>query len=146
MTSPEQIPNCFYRISIKALVLNESRDKFLVVRQPDGWWDLPGGGLDWGMIPQEDLSREVMEEMGLKTTFIAEQPSYLFTGPNRKGYWFANILYETELESLDFTPSDECEEVWFVNAKNRPELEESGDSYWNVDNLLKHFDPKRHQR
>lgn len=27
------IPECFYRISIKALILNETRDKFLLVQE-----------------------------------------------------------------------------------------------------------------
>ena len=40
------IPECFYRISVKALVLNEARDRFLITQEEDGRWELPGGGLD----------------------------------------------------------------------------------------------------
>jgi 8-oxo-dGTP diphosphatase len=41
------LPGCYYRISVKALILDETRTKFLVVQELDGRWELPGGGLDW---------------------------------------------------------------------------------------------------
>ena len=88
-------------------------------------WEFPGGGLDWGAAPQEDLEREIREEMGVGVTTIAENPSYFVTGrsePN-KGIWVANVLYETKLESLDFIPSDECTEIRFVNSDDIKELD-----------------------
>jgi ADP-ribose pyrophosphatase YjhB (NUDIX family) len=114
-----EIPNCFYRISVKALVLNESRDKFLLCKEADGRWELPGGGLDWDVSPQEDLPRELMEEMGLRSTWIADNPSYFLTGlsTNHPKIRIANVIYETELEHLDFTPSDECTEIRFVSPE-----------------------------
>ena len=138
-----EIRNCFYRISIKALVLNESRDKFLIVKEEDGRWDLPGGGLDWGATPQEDLSREISEEMGVTVTWIAEYPSYFLTCQSRKReFWMANVLYETKLESLDFTPSEECTEVRFVTAEELKELDVHG----NLKIFGGMFNPKRHQK
>jgi len=103
-------------VSIKALVLNESRDKFLICKEESGVWDFPGGGLDWGATPHEDLRRELREEMGLEATWIADNPSYFATCQNHdKTIWVANVIYETKLESLDFTPSDECVEILFVD-------------------------------
>ena len=98
-----EIPDCFYRISIKALVLNETRDKFLICKEADGRWELPGGGLDWDIKPQEDLPRELMEEMGLKAVWIADNPSYFFTGRsnNHPKMRIANVVYETKLEHLN---------------------------------------------
>lgn len=111
-----EIPNCFYRISIKALVLNETRDKFLLCESENGWWDLPGGGLDFGMTPQEDLLREIEEEMGVPVTKIADYPSYFVTEKRHsRDEWKACVVYETELEHLNFTPSKECINVRFVD-------------------------------
>lgn len=144
MEDLQNIPECFYRISIKALVLNESRDKFLIVQEPDGLWELPGGGLDWGFTPQQDLPREIMEEMGIKTTFVAENSSYFFTGESRNGIWVANLIYEAKIESLDFTPSDECVAVRFVGKEDIDWLKNEK-AYWNVQNLMDAFDPQKHQ-
>jgi len=116
----QNLPDCFYRVSIKALVLNETRDKFLVCKEDNGYWELPGGGLDWGMTPQQDLPREIMEEMGLEVKAIADNPCYFLTGQQttRPEIKIANVIYECELASLDFTPSDECREIAFVDAED----------------------------
>lgn len=58
----QQIPNCFYRISIKALILDEEK-RFLLVKEDNGLWELPGGGLDFKENPQEGIKREMKEEM-----------------------------------------------------------------------------------
>lgn len=35
------VPNCFYRISVKALILNDE-GKFLLTKEDNGLWELPG--------------------------------------------------------------------------------------------------------
>ncbi len=113
----DNIPDRFYRVSIKALVLNADRDKFLICKKDSGLWEFPGGGLDWGADPQTDLKREISEEMGVGVLSISEHPSYFVTAQSEpgKGIWIANVLYETVLQSLDFIPSEECTEIAFVN-------------------------------
>lgn len=112
-----EVRNCFYRVSVKALVLNEAKNKFLVVKEPDGRWELPGGGLDWGVTPQEDLPREIEEEMGVPVTWVAARPSYTLVrkSSDHDDLWILNIVYRATLEHLDFTPSDECIDIAFVD-------------------------------
>ena len=118
------IPECYYRISVKALVLDETRTKFLLIKEENGLWELPGGGLDHGMAVDEELKREIREEMGLETTWIADAPSYFLTSRrNSDGSPNANIIHETKLKDLDFTPSDECVELRFVSVEEAGELE-----------------------
>ena len=136
------------RVSIKALVLDETRTKFLVMKQAEeldgGVWDLPGGGLIWGSDPQIDLPREIEEEMGIVVTEIAKKPSYFFTFEKKAidgtVFWVANVAYETMLESLDFKPSDECVALRFVTPEEVLEL----DVIPGVHVLAKMFDPKNH--
>jgi 8-oxo-dGTP diphosphatase len=58
------VPQCFYRVSVKALILDDERQRFMVVQEHDGMWELPGGGLEWGANPQEELIREISEVKG----------------------------------------------------------------------------------
>lgn len=137
-----EVPDCFYRISVKALVLNETRDKFLITKEKSGEWEIPGGGLDHGTDPHTDLQRELMEEMGLQANWIADQPCYFTAGPMRKAKpnWAANIVYEATLEHLIFTPSDECVAIDWLGQDNADQF----DLFPNVTRLLEEFDPKRH--
>ena len=139
------IPDCFYRISVKALVLNETRDKFLITKESSGEWEIPGGGLDHGAEVKEELQRELQEEMGLRARWIADHPSYFISGPMRRSkgeLWAANILYETTLEHFDFTPSDECVAIDWINQANVGQFE----LFPNVEKLLQQFDPAQHQK
>lgn len=136
-----EIPECFYRVSVKALILNETRDKFLICEEESGVWELPGGGLDWGATPQEDLPREISEEMGLKTISVADHPSYFITDQtiNRK-QWIVNVVYEAKVENLDFTPSDECVNIKFVNKEDIQDT----NVFPTIKQLAEMFDPQNH--
>ncbi len=137
----EQLPECFYRVSVKALILNESRDKFLVCKEESGIWELPGGGLDWGMTPQEDLPREIAEEMGLTVTKMADHPSYFITDQTiNRGVWFVNVVYEAEVAHLDFTPSEECVDIVFINQSNLGDIK----PFPSVEKLAAMFRPHSH--
>ena len=43
----EIIPNCFYRVITKAVVVNEG-GKVMLCQEDTKKWDLPGGGIDYG--------------------------------------------------------------------------------------------------
>ena len=136
------IPERFYRVSVKALILNEARDAFLICKEDNGKWELPGGGLEWDADIKSELAREVREEMGLETTWIADQPSYFFTFAFEHHVgWGANVIYETEVADLDFTPSEECQEIAFVN---RDTVRDDMRLFSVVRQLVVAFEPSRH--
>jgi 8-oxo-dGTP pyrophosphatase MutT (NUDIX family) len=81
MTETNPIPSTFYRISIKALVLDQS-GRFLLTKEDNGNWELPGGGLEFGEKPEECLRREIKEEMGLEVEWVDDKPSYIPKQPN----------------------------------------------------------------
>lgn len=84
MADYSNIPNCFYRISIKALVL-DAQGKFLLCREDDNRWDFPGGGYDHtDASPRDALIRELREEMGVEMTSMEDYPSYFVTAKHRK--------------------------------------------------------------
>lgn len=135
------IPPCFYRLSVKALILDETRTKFLVVQEQNGTWEFPGGGLEWGAVPKDDLRREIEEEMKLVVTSVAKYPCYFFTFQNHKSDWVANALYETRVQDLAFTPSEECIAIHFVTPEEARALPAR---FGNIAKLADLFDPAQH--
>ena len=56
--------DCLYRVAFKALIYNEA-GQILVVKEIDRmYWDLPGGGMDFGETTETSLARELYEEVG----------------------------------------------------------------------------------
>jgi 8-oxo-dGTP diphosphatase len=133
----EDLPKSYYRVSIKGLVLDETRQKFLIMREDNGYWELPGGGLDGKESIEECLRREVREEAGLEVVEMAKRPSYVMIGPNMKGNPSVNIVYEIKLRDLDFAPSNECQEIKFVTPAEAIKM----NSWRNVKELATQLDP-----
>lgn len=121
MTSTD-VPNAFYRTSVKALVLNE-QNEFLLAKEQNGFWELLGGGLDFGEDPRACLEREIREETGLQTIYISENPAYFITDQARNGTWIANVIYEVTLRDLEFTPSSECVELGFFDKERLKDIQ-----------------------
>ena len=136
------LPKTFYRVSIKALILDESRTKFLIILEDSGYWELPGGGLNLGESVEECLTREVQEEAGFTVTGMAKFPAYVMVGENMKGKPSVNIVYETEVRDFNFISSNECQEIKFVNSAEALEL----NAWRNVKELAIQFDSERHTR
>lgn len=59
-----EIDNCLYRVAARALVVQN--DKVLLVwENGSSWWQIPGGGVDYGETMESTLVREVEEELGV---------------------------------------------------------------------------------
>jgi ADP-ribose pyrophosphatase YjhB (NUDIX family) len=137
----DNIPKTYYRVSIKGLILDETRTKFAIVLEDNGWWELPGGGMDWPERPEECLRREIQEEMGLEVNEINPQPSYFLVGENMKGVRSINVVYEIKVKDLNFTKSEECLEMKFVS----PEEVKTMHAFRNVKELAEMFDSAKHK-
>jgi 8-oxo-dGTP pyrophosphatase MutT (NUDIX family) len=108
---------CYYRVSVKGLVYDNT-GRILLARESNGLWELLGGGLDHDEDPIACLKREIYEETGLTVTNISSRPKYFITAPRQDHEtYIANIKYEVELASLEFTPSEECQELRFVSLE-----------------------------
>ena len=137
----DQIPNWFYRISAKALILDEDK-KFLLVGE-EKWWELPWWWLEYWETPHEWIKRELHEEMWINVINVKEKPSYFITAKKDNWIWIANIIYETQVdidEIFNFKPSDECLEVKFfdVNEAQNEKL------FLNVREFIEHYNPLNH--
>jgi 8-oxo-dGTP pyrophosphatase MutT (NUDIX family) len=114
--------SCFYRVSVKGLVVDKT-GRVLLARESSGVWDILGGGLDHDEDPRACLAREIQEETGLAVASVSDAPTHFLTTKNSaRNTYIANVVYEITLANLDFTPSDECQELRFVSLKEMASL------------------------
>ena len=123
----------FYRVSVKGLIFNDEW-KFLLCKEDNWVWELPWGGLDFWEDFEQWLIREFMEEMWLTIIWIDTRPLCFFT-------WFennkhkSNIIYNVEVEDVNFTKSDECQEIWFFTKEEALKLP----LFPNVEKFLRYY-------
>lgn len=139
MITPEETPNTFYRVSVKALIFNEEKD--LLMWLEDSWlrW-FPW----WWINHWEDhticLKREIQEEMWLEVTYISDNPSYVLYDRMNSWYPYIQVFYEVKVKNYDFTPSYECEKIAFYNKESIKTV-----TPFSTDvKLFQQFDPNNH--
>lgn len=132
----DNVPEAFYRVSVKGLILDD-QNRFLLCKEDNGYWGIPGGGLDHGESFEEGFKREIMEEMGLEVEWFDESPYFVVNCTSLgNSFWMCHVIYKAKLKSLDFTPSNECLEIKFFG----PDDIETHNVYANAKDLAKfHF-------
>lgn len=114
MSLDPAVPACFYRVSVKAAVIN-NQVEMLLVQEGDFGWCLPGGGLDHGEDPEQGLHRELQEEVsGLEALTVASEPMLVhFSQVERQGFrgeipvcfvvYRAEVANQSEVQPGDHT-------------------------------------------
>lgn len=111
--SKKAAPNGQARFRIGVFALIERDGLYLLARRSDiGWWNLPGGGLEFNESLAEGLAREVQEEVQLAVT--VGQLVGVYEKPLKREVVLA---FRCHMIDADATPglSDEVSEVgWFA--------------------------------
>jgi 8-oxo-dGTP pyrophosphatase MutT (NUDIX family) len=103
---------CFH-VTVKGLVFDE-RGAPMLLRERSGGLDLPGGRLEHGEELADCLVRECREEMGVRCSVLDRVPRFAWTARDKEGVWRLVLCFAIELESFEFTESEECVGYRFV--------------------------------
>ena len=108
-----------FRIGVFAVIEREGR--YLLARRRDiGWWNLAGGGLEFGESVEEGLAREVREEIG--ATITVERLIGVYSKPRKNEIVLAFLCRLTD-DSPAPGLSDEVSEVaWFLPNEFPPDV------------------------
>lgn len=102
------------KVSAKAIIERDS--KILLVKDPKGIWELPGGRIEHGEEPQQSLIRELSEELGWSKIIIKKIIDiWSFTSKveNRHNH-FIILVYSCTSDEKNIKQNDEYTEYKWV--------------------------------
>lgn len=115
--------NVRFHITVKGIVVLDNKILLLKRVKPStdglGFWELPGGGLEYGETPNQALIRELKEETGLDIVII--KPAYTFT-KIREDYQTVGIGFLCIPKNNHVRLSDEHTDYCFVTIEKAKEL------------------------
>ncbi|MGE5334288.1 MAG: NUDIX hydrolase [Nitrososphaerota archaeon] len=107
------------RFRVATFAIIERDGKYLLARRRDiGWWNLPGGGLEYGETVDEGLAREIVEEVRVAVTI--ERAVGIYSKP-RKNEVVITFLCHLAPGADEPAPSDEVSEVGWFTAETLPD-------------------------
>lgn len=107
-----------YRLSIKALILNEDGEVLVVKETGRGWWDLPGGGMDHEESIKEAIARELREEVSLDGDFTykviaVDEPAFL----EHANVWQVRLVFLVKPTIMQFSPGEDGDDLTFIEPE-----------------------------
>lgn len=107
-----------FRVSIKALILNEVGEILVVKEAGRGRWGLPGGGMDHGESIKDALARELREEVSLIGDFIytvisVDEPSFL----KYSNVWQLRLVFLVKPNVMKFSIGEDGDDLMFIKPE-----------------------------
>lgn len=114
MVATGKYPDTFYRVTAKAII-KDDRGYVLSVWDSDGFWNIPGGGIDHGDSIKSGLAREIEEELGYAGDFSMEYIDTLTYYSSRLDYCCMHIFFDVKLANYQNTIGTDTTKAEFIN-------------------------------
>lgn len=102
---------------LNVYVVVKNGDRFLLLKRKDGFWEFPGGGVDWGENPEQAGKRETEEETGIQIggplRFLGVTSAVYEKQGNEKHSIY--IVYIAETDKDDVVLGEEHDEYRWLN-------------------------------
>jgi 8-oxo-dGTP diphosphatase len=120
---------------VVAAMIRDEQGRLLVAERPEGkfmagWWEFPGGKVEFGESPEDALAREVREELDIEVEVAS--PFHVVNvvrGPDRAVlvmfYWCRWVSGEIRLldaGAVDWATVEDLDRIKFLES-NRPVVE-----------------------
>ena len=109
------LPSPFYRVTSRAIILDD-QNRLIVVKDDKGHWQMPGGGWEHGESLLQCVQRELKEELGAEVVACFENV-FFYMQPNRRGYYSFRVAVHCQVASHDFNPGDDMVEYRAVSRE-----------------------------
>lgn len=113
------IGDCLYRVAARVLVIQDGK-VLLVKEADDGWWALPGGGIDHGESIELTVSREVEEELGVPASKVLSdfKIAYYNIGQVVSSVPRMNLFFKVSVPEASLKKTDHVSEwKWFTKEE-----------------------------
>jgi ADP-ribose pyrophosphatase YjhB (NUDIX family) len=127
--------------AVSAIVTNEAGSILLILRTDNGYWSIPGGGVEPGETLKEATAREVREETGIdcevtRLVGIYSDPHHVAAYADGEVRQEFSICFTTRILGGEISTSDESAEVRFVNPDDIPDLHMHPSTRLRIDHYL----------
>ena len=108
-------------VSAGAMIFNDKGELFLSKRSNEtsnekGYWETPGGGVDFGETLEKTVRREIMEEYGVEIDIIEQFPAADHMIPKEKQHWVSTTFLAKirDSQTPKIMESHKCDGIgWF---------------------------------
>jgi 8-oxo-dGTP diphosphatase len=112
------------RQAVYAIIFNENKEEIVSVQTPDGFYWLPGGGVEGDESHHDCLKREMLEETGYEveiTGFIGKAKQFFSPSENEHivnegNFYIANLLLKVS------EPMEDDHKLKWIAVKNVEKL------------------------